>query len=299
MWNRINEQIGYVKGSVNQGVIFSEHGVILIDTGLDKQAARKIIRLLNELQVQPIAIVNTHAHADHFGGNQEILTHNGDVQVYAPIFEETTIRHPIWEPSYLYGGASPLVEMENKFLLAPPSPVHHVFEPGMLMIDGIELQVVPLYGHSYRQMGIGIEDVLFAADSFYGMEVLIKHPIPFHVDTRATLDSLESLRDLDYTVLIPGHGTAVSSIDERIETIEQNKLVYDRVNHLIVSNLQEPKTLDQLQAAVSNQLEILANNAGSYLLYRTAILAQLKYLVDTQQITQEIQENQWFWRKKA
>ena len=63
MWNRLSERTGYFKGSVNQGIIFGESGAILVDTGLDRQAARKLIRLLAELAVEPVAIVNTHAHA--------------------------------------------------------------------------------------------------------------------------------------------------------------------------------------------------------------------------------------------
>ncbi len=296
MWQPIYEQIGYFKGAVNQGIVIGSSGAILIDTGLDKQAARKLIRLLNELSQKPIAIINTHAHADHFGGNQELLAHYGEqLKVFAPIFEETAIRYPIWEPTYLYGGAYPLVELENKFLLAPSSPVHTVIEPGKLEIDGIELDVIPLYGHSYRQMGIGFQGILFAADGFYGREVLDKHPIPFHVDTKETLSTLERLMDLPFDYLIPGHGEAIHSQLERVETMTQNRRVYERVNQLITQALIEPKTMDQLQAIISQQLGIRAANAGSYLLYRTAIQSHLKYLLDHQAVTQEIHDNHWIW----
>lgn len=297
MWHPIHEGIGYFKGAVNQGIIFSDTGAILIDTGLDKQAARKLIRLLNELDRELVAIINTHAHADHFGGNQELLTHYGEqVKVYAPIFEETAIRYPIWEPTYLYGGAYPLIEMENKFLLAPASPVHEIIESGKLVVDGIQLDVIPLYGHSYRQMGIGIRDVLFAADGFYGREVLDKHPIPFHIDTRETLATLNRLLDVPYEYLIPGHGESIFLRSDRGETMAQNRMVYERVNQLITQVLIEPQTIDTLQAVISGQLGIHAQNAGSYLLYRTAIQSHLKYLLDDHTVTQEIQDNQWFWR---
>lgn len=297
MWHPLAERIGYFKGSVNQGVIIGNSGAILIDTGIDKQAARKLIRLLNELKLDPIAIINTHAHADHFGGNEELLAHYGDrIKVYAPIFEESAIRYPIWEPSYLYGGAYPLSEMENKFLLAPPSRVDVIIEPGKLEIADIELEVVPLYGHSYRQMGIGFENVLFAADGFYGSEVLEKHPIPFHIDTRATLDSLDQLLTVPYDILVPGHGSAIVTQSDRIHTMTQNRLVYEKVNECIVDALQEHKTIDQLQVVVSQKLGVQAANSGSYLLYRTAIQAHLKYLLDQMVITQQIQENQWIWQ---
>lgn len=297
MWHPITEEVGYFKGAVNQGIIHKDSNCILVDTGLDRQAARKLIRLLGDLQLKPIAIINTHAHADHFGGNAEILSHYGNgIRVYAPIFEESAIRYPIWEPTYLYSGAYPLPDLENKFLFAPESPVHVIYEAGILEIGDFVLQAIPLYGHSFRQMGISYDHVLLSADAFYGREVLEKHPLPFHVDTKETLLTLNNLIDAPYSTLVPGHGAAISCMEERRVTIMENKAVYDRVNQLICTILSEPMTLDQLQASLLGKLGLDVMHAGSYLLYKTAIMAQLKYLSDSQVIFYQIQDNQWLWR---
>jgi len=299
VWEKITQRAGYVKGAVNQGVIVGETGAILIDTGLDRQAARKIIRLLEELSLTLSAIINTHAHADHFGGNQELInSYGGQVKVYAPIFEETSIRHPIWEPIYLYGGAVPFSDLQNKFLLAPPSPVDVIFEAGPLRVDGVELEAVPLFGHSYRQMGIAVNHILFSADAFFGNEVLDKHPIPFHVDTEETLQTLEKIVRMPYQYFIPGHGSMIATSEELVSTLSNNRFIYDRVMEKVIDTLKIPHTAEQLISTVCSMLGIEIRNTGSYLLYSTAIKAILKYLLARGEIVQGIQENQWIWETK-
>lgn len=298
MWTAISETVGYMKGAVNQGIIFSEKGAILIDTGLDKQAAKKLIRFLHEKNINLSAIINTHSHADHIGGNHELVSHFGDgVKVYAPIFEESAIRHPIWEPIYLYGGAYPLAELQNKFLCAPSSPVHHVIEPGTINIDGVTLKIVPLYGHAYRQMGVVYKDVLFAADGFFGREVLDKHPIPFHVETKETLETLTWLESSEFLRIIPGHGAMIENHTELKTTIAHNRVIYDRVIDTIYNTLNAPMVLDELIPSVCNALHIEIKNAGSYLLYATAIRALLKYMSDQGMVSQELRDNRWLWVK--
>lgn len=296
MWIELKDRVGYMKGAVNQGIVLGDRGAILIDTGIDKQAARKLLRLLKELDTKPIAIINTHAHADHFGGNQEIVNQFPDVHVYAPVFEESSIRHPIWEPMYLYGGAYPLTELENKFLLAPASPVHVIYDIGNLVIDGVEFEAIPLYGHSFRQMGIRFGDVLFAADGFYGLEVLEKHPIPYHIDTKETLRSLERLEQMSFSYIVPGHGMAIETEQVRKDTMRANADVYKRNMDLILTICREAKTIDEIHAALCNGLQIEVANAGSFLLYRTAIQALLKYLLGEGLLRNEIIQNKWLWQ---
>ena len=69
----VSEHTGYIPGAVNIGVLRNGNEVILIDTGLDKDSGRKTRRLLEEHGLQLKAIINTHSHADHFGGNAYYL----------------------------------------------------------------------------------------------------------------------------------------------------------------------------------------------------------------------------------
>lgn len=75
----------------------------------------------------PKAIVNTHSHADHCGGNRYIKERTG-ATIYASEIESAIIQYPLLEPLYLFSGASPLRDLRNKFLMAQSSSVDHVIK---------------------------------------------------------------------------------------------------------------------------------------------------------------------------
>ena len=69
-------------------------------------------------------ILNTHANADHNGGNA-LLQQRLGAPAYAPGIDAAITTYPILEPAFLYGGYPPK-PLRNKFLLAQnsrlPSP---------------------------------------------------------------------------------------------------------------------------------------------------------------------------------
>lgn len=79
---------------------FDGHGVL---------RARKIKRGLDADGQSLAAIVQTHAHADHYGGNAYLLQCYPEAEVYAPPVEEAVMRYPLLEPIYLNMGAAPVI----------------------------------------------------------------------------------------------------------------------------------------------------------------------------------------------
>lgn len=43
--------------------------IYLIDSGNDKEVAKKVLKTANQHQWKIKGIINTHSHADHIGGN--------------------------------------------------------------------------------------------------------------------------------------------------------------------------------------------------------------------------------------
>ncbi|MCK9909652.1 MBL fold metallo-hydrolase, partial [Microbacteriaceae bacterium K1510] len=193
--------------------MIGETGIILIDSGLDAQTAKRIKKGLDELAKPLHAIIQTHSHADHFGGNAALLSSFPEAVVYAPPLEEAVIRYPILEPIYLGMGVTPLPELRNKFLMAEASRVDHLLPTeGEITIDGVSFTILSLPGHSWQQVGLICDNICFAADGYFGEETLQKHKLPFLVDAHDTLLSLEKLLETHYEGYLPGHGAYTTMV---------------------------------------------------------------------------------------
>lgn len=80
--------------------------------------------------------------------------------------------------------------------------------PGESFFD--DLRVVWLNGHTPGHVGLVVEydRVVAAGDAILGEKVLEKFGVPFAIDLRACLSSLETLKEYaeqGYTI-VPGHG---------------------------------------------------------------------------------------------
>lgn len=123
------------------------------------------------------AIYNTHSHADHIGGNRYLQTNTG-CMIYAPGIECDFTRHPVLEPSYLYGGCPP-AELKHKFLMAKESDALPLDEHALP--EGWEM--IPLPGHSFDMVGFRTpDDVVYLADCLASAETLGKYQVSFIVD---------------------------------------------------------------------------------------------------------------------
>lgn len=213
----LSERVHYLPGGVNCALVVGDDGqAVIIDSGQDKDYGRALRRACEALSVTPVAIVNTHAHADHFGGNAYLLRQYPDLIVHAPPFEASIMRAPYLEPVYLFHGARPLRELTSKWLQAEASPVHVEIEPGDLRLAGVELTLIDTSGHAHRQLAVRVDDVLLAADAFFGEAVLTRYPLPFGQDIAGQLAAFETVRSSAVRVALPGHGDPSDDLEATI-----------------------------------------------------------------------------------
>jgi glyoxylase-like metal-dependent hydrolase (beta-lactamase superfamily II) len=84
---QLTEHLHIYRGGVNFAVITTaSKDLLLVDTGLDGAVVRKAIRPFLQAGYQVKAILNTHSHADHIGGNSELVKRTG-CAVWAPALE--------------------------------------------------------------------------------------------------------------------------------------------------------------------------------------------------------------------
>ena len=68
---QVSESCYYIQSPAKIGLVKTgEDRVVLIDSGNDKDAGKKIRKHLDANGWTLEAIFNTHSHADHLGGNQ-------------------------------------------------------------------------------------------------------------------------------------------------------------------------------------------------------------------------------------
>ncbi|MHB1392716.1 MAG: MBL fold metallo-hydrolase [Clostridia bacterium] len=222
----------YLDGAAKIGIIKNADNPfrsIVVDTGLDEDAGRRLMKIMQENGMGVGAIINTHSHADHCGGNDIIKSRTG-CDIYAPPFDKGIIEYPELEPFYLYS-AYPLKELDTKFLKAKGTKVDYILEPGQLNIDGVVLDIVPLHGHTPAMVGVAAADkVLFAGDSFFSKGILEKHGLPYFTGIGESIGTLSSLKSMSYDYYVPSHGEALT---DPVDTLDANiKLLKDIMEYI-------------------------------------------------------------------
>lgn len=294
MAEQLTERVWVVPGGTNVGIVRTDDGVLLVDTGLNDTTARKVLRAVREgLGAEVRAILTTHGHADHFGANAFVVQRTSAC-VYAPDIDEIVLRHPIMQPVLLYGGADPLDTLRGRFLLAEPGPVDAVLEAGEQRIEGVDVHVVSLAGHSMNQMGFVIDGIFFCADVVFPDAALEKYRVPYLYSLTEHLDSLDYAATIACDRVVPGHGPLEESLRG---PVERNRAVIERVITALLGRLNEPKGTDQLCAELFEALDVPVNDDQGYYLLRPTIAAYLSHLQRLGEVEHEVAGRAAVWRR--
>ncbi len=286
---QIDHRCYYFQGPVNVGYINQGDDGVLIDTGIDKQVMKHIIRQLYEKSLPITHLFITHAHADHYGG-AKFLQNQTNIRTIAPKIEEAILRNPVLEPMYLLQGNRPLDELRNKFLEAPPIAIDHIVTEGLMCFGSIEVELIALPGHSVNQLGVKAGNILYAADGYFGAEQLEKHRIPFIIDADATLATIEKLLSLTNVGMVPGHGTYE---ENPAQTLIRNYDHHVSIVTTMYETLQEYKegcSFEVFMKEMCKRWEVSLPSLSVWSLYRTALYAYIIKGIEDKRITYRIKE---------
>jgi len=285
---KLGEQTYYIKNPTNIGVYkVDEENVYLIDSGNDKEAGKKVLKIVEGEGWKVAGIISTHSNADHIGGNKLIQDRTG-AMVYAHGIEKVITENPLIEPSFLYG-SNPFKELRNKFLMAKESQALEI--EGNLP-EGLEL--ISLRGHFFDMIGIKTSDnVYFLADSLFSEETITKYHLFFIYDVKGYLETLDMLSTLEGKVYVPSHCEATDNISSLI------KLNKNKVNEIIASIYDictEPKTFENILKEVFDKYELVMN-ISQYVLIGSTVKAYLTYLKEEGKLTYEFTDNCMLWKQ--
>jgi len=282
---RLAGQTWIVRGPTNVGVVETGQGeALLIDSGNDGDAGRKLLRACESAGLRIRGIANTHSNADHCGGNAFIQART-QCRIMATAAEAAFIEEPRLEPSYLWGGF-PLPSLRHKFLMAEASRVTDVIAPPCLL-PGSEVRALPLPGHFLAMAGFMTSDsVFFAADTMASPEILAKYHVFYLYDVAAFLATLDTLAGLEAEWIVPSHAPPTRDVGALVQV---NRAKILEIASYIVEACAAPATSEKVLAGLAAHFHIELTHT-QYVLLGSTVRSYLAWLVQEKSLSSRIEE---------
>ena len=284
-----SEQSYYIQSPAKIGLVrLDGQEVCLIDSGNDKDAGRKVRQILDANGWHLTAIYNTHSNADHIGGNRYLQGQTG-CRIYAPGIDCAFTRHPVLEPSFLYGGY-PCRELRHKFLMAQESDARELTEE--CLPEGFA--IIPLPGHFFDMVGFRTsDDVAYLADCLSSRETLDKYQIGFIYDVAAYLNTLEMVKSLQAKMFVPAHAEASEDVTALAQyNIGKVLEIADRITGIC----QEPLCFEAILQRLFTDCG-LTMSFEQYVLVGSTVRSYLAWLKDTGRVNALFESNMLLWQR--
>lgn len=228
---RLADGVWLIEGSFTPGsqpdgnsIVFEgTDGLVVVDTGRHHGHTERILRLARERQEPIVAIVNTHWHLDHTGGNVLLRRAFPDIEVIATdaVVEARSsflLRYRAQLETMLAaasGEDGKEADLRAEIALIDEGdsllPTHTASSPQVRRIGGRELDL-RVTRHAATASDIWMRDassgIVLAGD-------LVTLPAPFFdtADAEGWKDALEQIAGTRFTVLVPGHGAPMNRVE--------------------------------------------------------------------------------------
>ena len=192
----------------NSVIVEGEHEVMLVDAQLTKTSAEQVLQQIQETQ-KPLSIIYiTHEHADHFLGLEvfreayprvRIIANSEVVDRINKVYQEKIDK---WKKILGSGATSHVVAIEN-------------FDGKFIKFESAKIEVLKnIQGDTDENTMLWIpgQRILIAGDVLFND----MHVYTAETDSKARgkwLNSLQKIRELKPSVVIPGHSKVGASLD--------------------------------------------------------------------------------------
>ena len=192
----------------NSVILEGEHEVMLVDAQLTKTSAEKVLQEIKETKKPLSLIYITHEHADHFLGLEvfneaypraRIIANSAVVDRINKVYQEKIDK---WGKIFGSGATSHIVAISK-------------FDANVVNFDGAKIEVFKhIRGDTDENTMLWIpgQRILIAGDVVFNN----MHVYTAETDSKARekwLNSLEKIRELNASVVIPGHSKVGAHLD--------------------------------------------------------------------------------------
>ncbi|MCL1875170.1 MAG: MBL fold metallo-hydrolase [Synergistaceae bacterium] len=280
----------YIPGRVNVGYYEESGRGYLIDSGLDDDYGRKLLRTIEGRNVPLAAIINTHSNADHIGGNSFIQKRTG-CEVWTTRFEALITESPKVEPMFLWG-AYPFSDIRNKFMEAKPSKAVVISNEGTIMNTG--LTAVPLPGHFLDMIGVLTPDnVFFIADALFDPAVIKKYFFMVMLDIASAYNTFDLIENSGAQWFVPCHAEAAKNIKL---LVDENRNAVRNLSEETLAACEVPRSREEILVALATKHGI-EMDASHFLLNQSSVASHLTWLSENGFIEHFMEGSRLLWRK--
>lgn len=290
----------YIRGGTNTGLyLFNDNSALIIDPGLSGARPNKIIKMLDERNIELKYIINTHEHNDHFGACSQFKEYYKDEQILSSEEAKLYIEKLDLFPKYIMGGKSNTF-MDNKLKcrLSKEISIDTVITEGILNINNKQFEIFDFKGHTPGSIGILTDDkVLFVGDLLVGENMLSKYDFLFLFDIEYQIKSLEKIKDIDFEYLVIAHSKKFISKDESYKIIDKHKRSIEKYINQVRSYLNKPNTVENVLKNI-----IVNNNLSygykEYHFFKSSLISLISYLIDLGEIEYILDDGQLLYYTK-
>lgn len=285
---KVSEHCYYIESPSKVGIYKqNETDVYLIDSGSDVGSAKKTLKICDKQGWNIKGIINTHAHADHIGGNAYIQEKTS-CDIFCSTIDRPFIEHTIINPLHIYGGYIPK-EMEHKFFLAKESITKDISSDDFPK----ELKTYDISGHSLGMIAIVTPDnIAFVGDIVSSDIIIQKYGITYLLDIKKHLQSLEFVENMDAEKFVMSH---VDTVDDIKPLIQSNRQKIFEISNVIMDYCKTPVTFENLLKKLFYHYN-LKMSIRQHSLVGSTVRSYLSYLKNEGKVDALIEDNLIFWK---
>ena len=252
---------------------------ILMDTG-PYALREELERDLARYGLNPIGLLCTHTHFDHFG-NTRYLSERFNCPVALPLGEAEICRTLASVKSHLYVYSAGQVASDPERSQIP-CLVDHVIRPEETdtLFRGVRFRVLHTPGHAMDHAAyITPDNVCYIGDVLMCGRTLHTSRLPYAFNFQQSLDTIRSLKGLDCQAMAVAHcGVLYEGFDA---LVEENLQVMERQLAEVRALVDRPMSSDEICGAVCRRMGVVVSTVKKAQNLERFLRPYMEYLVDS------------------